>query len=290
MGFLAGWGSRSLAIPCSCILACVGIPLALFVPLGWRPLWWRVPPVSWFRGGGRPSYHRFIPLGIPSYHSCSVPRCWRLLVLRVFFGGVHIFSGVLRLPSALMASGERADGGFHGICSVGVVYFVLVVRLWSFYPRGDCCGGRGLVLLCHTLFVFACARGHTTLALCVPSGLRFVCLVAVVCSPAACGSLPLVSRGLPSYHHFSLRGLPTRCALIPSLFRTAVLVVSCSSCVLLRCPHFLQRWWPIGCECSGKEKGWRFHWLLGALALHVSPSSVALVVYIHTFCCLRRHI
>ena len=30
----AGSGSRSLAIPCSCMLACVGIPLALFVPLG----------------------------------------------------------------------------------------------------------------------------------------------------------------------------------------------------------------------------------------------------------------
>ena len=26
-------------------------------------------------------------------------------------------------------------GGFHGISSVGVVYFVLVVRPWSFYPR-----------------------------------------------------------------------------------------------------------------------------------------------------------
>ena len=34
------------------------------------------------------------PPGIPSYHSCSVPRCWRPLVLRVFFGGVQIFFGV----------------------------------------------------------------------------------------------------------------------------------------------------------------------------------------------------
>ena len=31
------------------------------------------------------------PLGIPSYRSCSVPRCWRPPVLRVFFGGVYIF-------------------------------------------------------------------------------------------------------------------------------------------------------------------------------------------------------
>ena len=178
----------------------------------------------------------------------------------------------------------------HGISSFGVVYFVLVVRPWSFYPRDDCCGGFGLVLLCHTLFVSGCARGHTSLALFVPSGLRFVCLVAVVCSPAACGSLPSVSRGFPSYHHFFPRGLPTRYSLIPSLFRSAVLVASCSACVLWRCPHFLQRWRPIGRACSGKEKGWRSFWLLGALALHASPSAVALVVYIHTFCCLRRHI
>ena len=224
----------------------------------WRPLWWRVAPVSRFRGVGRPSYHRFVPLGIPSYHSCFVPRCWRLLVVRVFFGGVHISCGLWRLPPAFMAYGERLGGGFHGISSVGVVYFLLEVRPWSFYPRGDCCGGFGLVLLCHTLFVFACTRGHTTLALFVPSGLRFVCLVAVVCSPAACGSLPSVSRGFPSYHHFFMRGLPTRYAPIPSLFRSAVLVASCSSCVLWRCPHSLRRWRPIGCACSGKEKGWRF--------------------------------
>ena len=93
----------------------------------------------------------------------------------------------------------------------------------------------------------------------------------------------------PLYHFFP-RGLPTRYALILSLFRSAVLVASCSSCLLWRCHHFLRRWRPIGCACSGKQKGWRFLWLLGALALHVSPSAVALVVYIHTFCCLRRHI
>ena len=98
----AGSGSRSLAIPCSHMLACVGIPLALFVPSG---LWFvclvavvsspvACGSVSRFPRGEHPSYHRFFPLGIPSYHSCSVPRCWRLLVLRVFFGGVHIFSGV----------------------------------------------------------------------------------------------------------------------------------------------------------------------------------------------------
>ena len=88
-----------------------------------------------------------------------------------------------------MAYEDRVGGGFNGFSSVGIVYSVLLVRPWSFYPRGDCCGGFGLVRLCHTLFVFACALGHTTLALFVPLGLRFVCLVAVVCSPAACGSL-----------------------------------------------------------------------------------------------------
>ena len=78
------------------------------------------------------------------------------------------------------------------------MYFVLVVRPWSFYLQGDCCGGFGLMLPRHTLLVFACARGHTTLAFFVPSGLRFVCLVAVVCSLAACGSLLSVSRGFNS--------------------------------------------------------------------------------------------
>ena len=51
--------------------------------------------------------------------------------------------------------------------------------------------------------------------------------------------------GFPSYHHFFPRGLPTRYALIPSLFRSAVLLASCSSCVLWWCPHFLRRWRPL---------------------------------------------
>ena len=71
------------------------------------------------------------------------------------------------------------------------------------------------------LLLFLCSR---------VCGLR-ARLVAVVCSLAACGSLPSVSRGFPSYHHFFPRGLPTRYALIPSLFRSAVLVASCSLAV-----------------------------------------------------------
>ena len=248
--------------------------------------------------GSRPLVSRgwapFIPSLLPVRYSL-IPLMFRSSVLaascfsRVLWQRPH-FLQCWRLPPALMACGERVGGGFHGISSVSVVYFVLEVRPWSFYLCGDCYGGFGLVLLCDTLFVFACARGHTTLAFFVPSGLRLVCLVVLVCSPAACGSLSSVSRGFPSYNHFISRGLPTRYALIPSLFRPAVLVASCSSCVLWRCPHSLRWWRPIGCACSGKEKGWRFLWLLGALALHVSPSAVALVVYIHTFCSLRRHI
>ena len=97
-----------------------------------------------------------------------------------------------------MAYGKREEGEgfFHGAFSVGgcagvaalCVYFVLVVHPWSFYPRGICGGGLGFVLPRHTLLLFVCARGHTTLALFAPSGLWFACLVAVVCSPVACGS------------------------------------------------------------------------------------------------------
>ena len=39
------------------------------------------------------SFRLGCPLGIPSYHSCSVPRCWRPFALCVCFGGVHIFLG-----------------------------------------------------------------------------------------------------------------------------------------------------------------------------------------------------
>ena len=45
----------------------------------------RFHTISFFRYG--------CPLGIPSYHSCSVPRCWQPFALCVFFGGVHIFLG-----------------------------------------------------------------------------------------------------------------------------------------------------------------------------------------------------
>ena len=77
----------------TCSFCALGLVLCLFG--GGGVLSGGVPaPVPRFLGAGRPSYHRFFPLGIPSYHSCSVPRCWRLLVLRVFLGGVHIFSGV----------------------------------------------------------------------------------------------------------------------------------------------------------------------------------------------------
>ena len=245
----AGSGSRSLAIPCSCMLACLGIPLALFVPSGlWFVLLVAVAS-SLVACGSRPLVSRGWAPFIPSLHPVRyslIPLMFRSLVLAASFSSRVLrrrprFLRRWRLPPALMAYGERLGGGFHGISSVDVLYLVLAVRPLSFSPRGDCCGRFGLVLLCHTLFVFPCVRGNTTLALFLPSGLRFVCLVAVVRSPAVCGSLPLVSRGFPSYHHFFPRRLPTRYALIPSSFRSAVLVASCSSRVLWRCPHFLQR-------------------------------------------------
>ena len=58
---------------------------------------WCVAPFSRFRGGALHNIISFrlgCPSGIPSYHSCFVPRCWRPFVLCVFLGGVHIFFGV----------------------------------------------------------------------------------------------------------------------------------------------------------------------------------------------------
>ena len=91
--------------------------------------------------------------------------------------------------------------------------------------------------------------GHTILALFTPSGLWFARLMVVVCSPVACGSLSRVSLGCPSHHHFSPLGLPIRYSLIPSLFRSAVLAASCSSCVLRRCQYFFPRWRSCG-DCG----------------------------------------
>ena len=87
-------------------LAFAGIPLAPRVPLG---LWyvclqWRWCVLSggvWLPSPGFvvslfhtiASFRLGCPLGIPSYHSCSVPRCWRPFALCVFVGSVHIFLG-----------------------------------------------------------------------------------------------------------------------------------------------------------------------------------------------------
>ena len=106
------------------------------------------------------------------------------------------------------------------------------------------------------------ARVGIPLALFVPSGLWFVCLVGVVCSPVACGSLLSVSWGCSSYHHFFPHGLPIRYSLIPLMFRFAVLAASCSSCVLWWCPHFLRRWRPIETE-KGERGGSRGGYLVG---------------------------
>ena len=131
----------------------------------------------------------------------------------------------------------------------GVVYFVLLVYPWSFHPRLVRGGGFGPVLPRHTLLV-----------LFVPSGLWFVCLVAVVCSPVTCGSLLSVLWGCLSYHHFFLHGLPIRYFLIPVMFRSSVLAASCSSCVLWRCPDFLRRWrLPPALMAYGEREEGGFH-------------------------------
>ena len=77
---LAAAGLCSLDIPCLCMLARVGIHTIHTILT---------------------SFCMVCPLGIPSYHSCSVPRRLRPLVLRVFFGGVHILS---------LAASSRVDG------------------------------------------------------------------------------------------------------------------------------------------------------------------------------------
>ena len=76
----AAAGSCSFAIPCLYMLARVGIHTTHTI-------------LTSFRLG--------CPLGIPSYHSCSVPRCWRPLVLHVFVGGVHFLA---------LAASSRVDG------------------------------------------------------------------------------------------------------------------------------------------------------------------------------------
>ena len=190
----------------------------------WCALRWRVAPFSKFRGGRCSSYHRAAyrmghSLGIP-----SIPLMFRSSVLVASYSSCVLwrcphFLWRWRLPAALMAYGERKEGEgvFHGAISVDgcacvllaalCVYFLLVVHLRSFYPHGVCSGGLGLVIPRHTLPVYVCVRGHTTLALFAPSGLWFACLVAVVCSLVACGSLLSILWGCLSYHHFSPLGL-----------------------------------------------------------------------------------
>ena len=95
--------------------------------------------------------------------------------------------------------------------------------------------GSGLPIPCLCLLVHV----GVPLALFVPSGLWFVCLVPVVCAlwwrlvpfhPFRCF--------LVSYHRFFPLGLPIRYSLTPFMFRSAVLAAFCPLGVLWRCPHF----------------------------------------------------
>ena len=112
--------SPSLALPSLCrlrrralaspYLACVCLRVwAYHLPFLCPPacglcVWWRWCVLSgyvWLPSPGFvvsrfhtiTSFRLGCPLGIPSYHSCSVPRCWRPFALCVFFGDVHIFLG-----------------------------------------------------------------------------------------------------------------------------------------------------------------------------------------------------
>ena len=105
------------------------------------------------------------------------------------------------LPPVLMAYEEREEGGFLGGFPVGgcagvaalFTSFSLSILRPSitvpFAAAGS--GSRSLAIPCSCML--ACVG--IPLALFGPSGLLFVCLVAVVCSLVVCGSRLSVSRG-----------------------------------------------------------------------------------------------
>ena len=160
----AAAGSFSFAIPpyiaCVCFRVWATIP---FIPTSF-PFVWAAPGCSLiplvFRGGGGLFF--FI---------------WSLAVSTF---------GRWRLPLLLLAYRARKEGGFHDICSVGgcagvaalcASFFLSVLgpsSLVSFAAVGS-----GLSIPCLCLL----ARVGVPLALFVPWGLWFVCLVAVVCAP-----------------------------------------------------------------------------------------------------------
>ena len=87
--FLRVWAYH---LPCLC-------PQACGLCVWWR--WCVLPSSVWLPSSGFVviPFHTITffrlgcPLGTPSYHSCSVPRCWRPFALCVFYGGVHLFLG-----------------------------------------------------------------------------------------------------------------------------------------------------------------------------------------------------
>ena len=81
----------------TCFFCALGLVVCVFVGSGvpWAGVW--LPALGFVGVGALHTITAFrmgCPLGIPSYQSCSVPRCWRPLVLREFFDGVHMFFGV----------------------------------------------------------------------------------------------------------------------------------------------------------------------------------------------------
>ena len=172
-------------------------------------------------------------------------------------------------------------GGFAVAGRVGVAAFC-ISSSWSFLVPSIfvafAAAGLGSCSLAMPCLCMLVCVGIQPLALLVPSGLWFVCLVAVVCSPLVFGSLLTVSSGCSSYHRFCPCGLLIKYSLIPAMLRSAVLAASCSLCVLWRCPYFLPLWWPI--EGDKRVVLVAVNWSVGAFARRFA--CVSFVVYLRT--------
>ena len=157
-------GSCSFAVPpyiaCVCLRVWASIP---FIPSSFLFVWaasgCSLVPLL-LRGGGGLLFFIW---------SLAVSTFWRL-----------------RLPLLLLAYRAREEGGLHDICSVGGCAGVAALCALIFYSVlgpsflvSFVAAGSGLSIPCLCLL----ARVGVPLALFVPSGLWFVCSVAVVRAP-----------------------------------------------------------------------------------------------------------
>ena len=238
----AGSGSSSLAIPCPCMLACVGIPLALFVPSG---LWFVclvAVASSLVACGSRPSVYRGRAPFRPSLHPVKyslIPLMFRSSVLAASCSSRVSWQRPLsfwlwRLPPALMAIliPFRGVGGLlFFVCSLAVSTFTSAVAAYRVCKYRERRKGGGFFrcwarwrcmclhsrwpLLCTSIPIVGCGDiylgGHTSCSSCAPGCLSYLCFVAVVRPPVACGSLLLATYGCPSYHASFLRANGLEC-------------------------------------------------------------------------------